>query len=73
MDNEPTNTEVALQIGIDEAQVERYRGDTFRLGDGSWLIHFAFVMPKELRRQFTGSFTVRVERPVADLRRIDYP
>ncbi|HDS1736299.1 MULTISPECIES: hypothetical protein [Pseudomonas] len=72
MESEPTNSELALHIGIDEAEVERYRGDTFRLGDGSWLIHFAFVMPKELRQRFTGSFTVRVDRTVADPRRVDY-
>ncbi len=58
MDSEPTNEEVSVQVGIDEVQVERYRKEALRLGDGSWLVHFDYNMPKELRQRFTGSFTV---------------
>lgn len=57
MKRKPTNLEIAAEIGITEADVERYRGDTFLLGDGAWLIHFLFQMPRELRGGLTGSFT----------------
>lgn len=57
MNIEPTNQEVADELGLDPAQVERYRKKTVLLGDGSWLIHFSFEMPRELRHHFTGSFT----------------
>ncbi|MEX5340603.1 hypothetical protein ABRY74_21725 [Pseudomonas guariconensis] len=60
MDSEPTNREVADAIGVEEAQVERYRQEALRLGDGSWLIHFSYDMPKELRHHFAGSFTAVV-------------
>ncbi|MNE78389.1 hypothetical protein D3C80_1747920 [compost metagenome] len=53
----PSNAEIAHQIGISEAEVAHYREETFRLGDGSWLVHFAFAMPMELRQRLTGSFT----------------
>ncbi|MBI6895680.1 hypothetical protein JET64_02545 [Pseudomonas putida] len=74
MDREPTNREVAAEIGITEAEVERYRSDTFRLDDGSWLIHFGFLMPKELRQGLTGSFTfiLKADRKPGDLRRPDW-
>ncbi|GGU79455.1 hypothetical protein GCM10009504_40440 [Pseudomonas laurentiana] len=69
----PTNREIALAIGIDELEVERYRGDTFLLGDGSWLIHFAFEMPRGLRQRLTGSFTLIFKRApaMADARQED--
>ncbi|WP_369991237.1 hypothetical protein [Pseudomonas xanthosomatis] len=57
MNRKPTNLEIAAEIGITEADVGRYRGETFLLGDGAWLIHFLFQMPKELRGGLTGSFT----------------
>lgn len=57
MQHLPSNAEIAHHIGISEEQVACYRGDTFRLGDGSWLVHFAFIMPVELRQRLTGSFT----------------
>lgn len=57
----PSNREVAVFLGISEADVARYRGDTIVLG--SWLIHFSFAMPKELRQRFTGSFTVLLKAP----------
>ncbi|MDH1099891.1 hypothetical protein [Pseudomonas mosselii] len=74
MDREPTNREVAAEIGITEAEVERYRSDTFRLDDGSWLIHFGFLMPKELRQGLTGSFTfiLKADRKSGDLSRPDW-
>lgn len=74
MDREPTNREVAAEIGITEAEVERYRSDTFRLDDGSWLINFGFMMPKELRKGLTGSFTyiLKTDWKPGDLRRPDW-
>ncbi|EMR47074.1 hypothetical protein PPUTLS46_011475 [Pseudomonas putida LS46] len=57
MDSKPTNGQVAVKVGIDESQVERYRTESLQLGDGSWLVHFSYEMPKELRHSFTGSFT----------------
>lgn len=54
---EPTNQEVAVEIGIDEVEVERYRREALQLGDGSWLVYFSYEMPKELRHRFAGSFT----------------
>lgn len=71
MDIEPTDQEVAIAMGIDEAEVQRYRRETTRLNDGAWLIHFAYEMPKELRHHFTGSFTALIERtlPPYDLRK----
>ena len=70
MDREPTNREVAAVLGIDEDQVDKYRQEAVLLGDGSWLIHFSFDMPRELRHSFTGSFTAIVPEPVGagDLR-----
>lgn len=64
MDREPTNQEVADVIGIEVAQVEQYRGPALQLGDGSWLVHFSFDMPRELRHSFTGSFTAIVADPL---------
>jgi hypothetical protein len=64
MDCEPTNSEIALELGIDEAEVEKYRGDTFLLGDGSWLIHFAYEMPKELRHRLTKGYTLIYTKPL---------
>nr|WP_240495526.1 hypothetical protein [Pseudomonas putida] len=61
MDREPTNQEVAAVLGIDEDQVDKYRQEAVLLGDGSWLIHFSYDMPRELRHSFTGSFTAIVE------------
>ncbi|MCE5976974.1 hypothetical protein [Pseudomonas sp. JR33AA] len=58
MDEAPSDFSVAVRIGISEQQVTLYRRETFHLGDGSWLVHFAFSMPKELRQQLTGSFTL---------------
>lgn len=69
MKSEPTNLEIATEIGITEAEVERYRGDTFLLGDGSWLIHFGMVMPRELRGGLTGSFTYILRSKVIPHRR----
>ncbi len=60
MDREPTNQEVAAVLGIDEDQVAKYRREAVLLGDGSWLIHFSYDMPRELRHSFTGSFTAIV-------------
>jgi hypothetical protein len=73
MDPVPTNQEVAEEVGIDEAQVERYRTDTLELGDGSWLVHFSFEMPRELRHSFTGSFTAIIPSKslIADARSED--
>ncbi|GEM_PF-1385237 len=65
MDSKPTNEMIAREIGISEVQVERYRRDTFLLGDGSWLIHFAYEMPKGLRRRLTGRFTLIFQLPAA--------
>lgn len=53
----PSNLDIARQIGISETDVALYRSEIFRLGDGSWLIHFSFAMPRELRQNLTGSFT----------------
>lgn len=61
MDREPTNQEVADVVGIEVDQVEQYRGAALQLGDGSWLVHFSYDMPRELRHSFTGSFTAIVE------------
>lgn len=63
MESLPSNREVAVFLGISESDVARYRGDTILLGDGSWLIHFSFTMPKELRQRFTGSFTLVLKAP----------
>lgn len=69
----PSNLEIAGRIGVSETDVARYRGDTFRMSDGSWLIHFSFVMPRELRQSLTGSFTLLIkceslgDRHVSDL------
>lgn len=73
MDPLPTNQEVAEEVGIDEVQVERYRTETLRLGDGSWLVHFSFDMPRELRHSFTGSFTAIIpgKSLIADARSED--
>ncbi|MFJ4397430.1 hypothetical protein [Pseudomonas sp. NPDC089396] len=70
MDIEPSNQQVAIEVGIEEEQVERYRRESLLLGDGSWLVHFAYEMPKELRRRFTGSFTaiVKADTPGEDAR-----
>ena len=64
MDREPTNQEVADVVGIEVDQVEQYRGSALQLGDGSWLVHFSFDMPRELRHSFTGSFTAIVAEPL---------
>jgi len=70
MDRKPSNQEVAVAIGISEAEVIRYRSETLLLGDGSWLIHFTFLMPKELRFGLTGSFThiLKAASPAGDRR-----
>lgn len=70
MDIEPTNQQVAAEVGIEEEEVERYRRESLLLGDGSWLVHFAYEMPKELRHRFTGSFTaiVKADLPDEDVR-----
>ena len=60
MDREPTNQEIAAALGIDEDQVDKYRQEAVLLGDGSWLVHFSYDMPRELRHSFTGSFTAIV-------------
>ena len=65
VDEEPSDFSVAVCIGISEQQVPLYRRETFHLGDGSWLVHFAFSMPKELRQQLTGSFTLLLKAPRA--------
>jgi len=62
MKSKPSNREVALAIEIDEEDVERYRSDSFLLGDGSWLIHFAFETPKHISQKLTKSFTVTIGR-----------
>lgn len=54
----PSDSDISVRIGVSEADVALYRGDTFRLKDGSWLIHFSFAMPQELRQSLTGSFTL---------------
>lgn len=64
MDREPTNQEVADVVGIEVGQVEQYRGAALQLGDGSWLVHFSYDMPRELRHSFTGSFTAIVAEPL---------
>lgn len=64
MDREPTNQEVADVVGIEVGQVERYRGSALQLGDGSWLVHFSYDMPRELRHSFTGSFTAIVAEAI---------
>lgn len=61
MPNEPTNQEVATLIDISEAQVQHFRGESYLLGDGTWLVHFAYFMPKELRAKLTGSFTLMIK------------
>jgi len=61
MDIEPTNQQVAIEVGIEEEEVERYRRESLLLGDGSWLVHFAYEMPKDLRHRFIGSFTAIVK------------
>ncbi|WP_410480651.1 hypothetical protein ACJ70E_15285 [Pseudomonas plecoglossicida] len=73
MANEPTNQEVANEIGIEEIQVEQYRRETLPLGDGAWLVHFSYDMPKALRHHFTGSFTAVIQaRPsITDARQSD--
>ncbi len=73
MDKEPSDLLIAVCIGISEQQVTFYRRETFLLGDGSWLVHFAFSMPKELRQQLTGSFTLllRAPRVPGDARQAD--
>ncbi|WEL53759.1 hypothetical protein PZ739_18195 [Pseudomonas kermanshahensis] len=70
MDRKPSNQEIAVAIGISEAEVIRYRSETLLLGDGSWLIHFTFLMPKELRFGLTGSFThiLKAAPPAGDRR-----
>ncbi|WEK32920.1 MAG: hypothetical protein P0Y58_12240 [Candidatus Pseudomonas phytovorans] len=64
MDREPTNQEVADVVGIEVDQVKQYRDSALQLGDGSWLVHFSFDMPRELRHSFTGSFTAIVAEPL---------
>ncbi len=63
MDREPTNQEIAAVIGIGEDEVNTYRQEAVLLGDGSWLVHFSYDMPRELRHSFTGSFTAIVAEP----------
>lgn len=63
MSTEPTNSAVASAVGIEESQIERFRTETLRLADGSWLVLFSYLMPKELRHSFTGSFTVIIANP----------
>lgn len=65
MDREPTNQEVADFVGIEVAQVEQYRESALQLGDGSWLVHFSYDMPRELRPSFAGSFKAIVAEPLA--------
>jgi hypothetical protein len=74
MEFEPTNQQVADEVGIDEMHVKRYRREAIQLTDGSWLVYFSYEMPKELRRRFTGSFTavVRSSAVAADKRHRDY-
>ncbi|AYG47477.1 hypothetical protein DV532_09305 [Pseudomonas sp. Leaf58] len=59
----PSDLDIAGRIGVGEADVALYRGDTLK--DGSWLIHFSFAMPCELRHSLTGNFTLfmKVEKP----------
>lgn len=64
MDREPTNQEIAAVIGIGEDEVNTYRQAAVLLGDGSWLVHFSYDMPRELRHSFTGSFTAIVAEPL---------
>ncbi|MCX2889412.1 hypothetical protein OO258_14325 [Pseudomonas sp. DCB_BI] len=61
----PSDLDIAARIGVSVTDVALYRGDTFRLKDGSWLIHFSFAMPRELRQSLTGSFTflMKFEKP----------
>ncbi|MGE8110861.1 hypothetical protein [Pseudomonas sp. NPDC086566] len=65
MSDAPSDLDIASRIGVSETDVALYRGDTFRMNDGSWLIHFSFLMPRELRQGLTGSFTllIKVENP----------
>ncbi|BDM23028.1 MULTISPECIES: hypothetical protein [Pseudomonas] len=65
MDEEPSDSFIAACIGVSEQQVTLYRREAFLLGDGSWLVHFAFFMPKELRQHLTGSFTLLLKAPRA--------
>ncbi|WP_132839632.1 hypothetical protein [Pseudomonas putida] len=73
MSEEPSDCVIAVCIGISEQQVTQYRRESFLLGDGSWLVHFAFIMPKELRHQLTGSFTLllKASRAPGDTRQAD--
>ncbi|MCA4074835.1 hypothetical protein LD001_05755 [Pseudomonas kurunegalensis] len=71
MDREPTNQEIAAALGIDADQVDKYRQEALLLGDGSWLVHFSYDMPRELRHSFVGSFTAIVGIPVIDARSPD--
>lgn len=64
MGQPPTNQEIALEVGLSEEEVQQYRRETYLLKDGSWLIHFAFHMPKPLRERLTGSFTL-ILKPLA--------
>lgn len=73
MNKEPSDYLIAVCIGVSEQQVNFYRRETFLLGDGSWLVHFAFFMPIELRQRLTGSFTLLLKAPrvPGDARRLD--
>lgn len=58
MDEPPRNECVASRAGIPVSDVERYRLSTTRRKNGSWLVSFSFDMPKQLRGNLTGSFTL---------------
>ena len=58
MEQPPSNQEIAAEAGLSEEEVLQYKRDAYLLKDGSWLIHFAFHMPKPLRKGLTGSFTL---------------
>lgn len=49
MESIPNNKEVGLVLGLDEDLIKKYRQETYRLKDGSWLVHFAYWMPAQLR------------------------
>ena len=63
MHSAPTDKKVADAMSISEVQVARYRREVFKLGDGSWLIHFELSMPRELRANIEGRFTLIIRPP----------
>jgi len=65
MQIEPTDREIASRIGISETNVTFYKIGATLLDESNWIIHFAFHMPKVLRRSLAGSFSVIIARQTA--------